>query len=82
MASFFYVYILESLSHPGRYYSGYTGNLQQRLAKHNQGACSHTAKYKPWRIKTAVAFSDQDKALAFERYLKSASGRAFARKRL
>jgi putative endonuclease len=29
-----------------------------------------------------VAFSDEKQALAFEKYLKSASGRAFAKKRL
>jgi hypothetical protein len=39
-------------------------------------------KYTPWRIKTAMAFTDRKKALDFEAYLKSASGRAFAKKRL
>jgi putative endonuclease len=42
----------------------------------------HTAKYKPWRLVSYVAFSDERKAIEFERYLKSASGRAFANKRL
>ena len=32
--------------------------------------------------KTYVAFSDAAQAIAFEKYLKSASGRAFAKKRL
>jgi hypothetical protein len=46
-------------------------------------ARSHTpARYKPWRIKTYVAFSDEKRAVAFEKYLKSGSGRAFANKRL
>ena len=49
---------------------------------HNSGKDPHTLKYKPWRIKTAVAFSDRNQALEFERYLKSPSGRAFAKKRL
>jgi hypothetical protein len=39
----------------------------------------HTSKYRPWRLKTYVAFSDEKQGLAFERYLKSASGRAFAK---
>jgi hypothetical protein len=43
---------------------------------------THTAKHRPWRLKTYVGFSDEPKALAFEKYLKSASGRAFAKKRL
>jgi predicted GIY-YIG superfamily endonuclease len=42
----------------------------------------YTAKYKPWRIKTAIAFTDRNKAFEFERYLKSPSGREFAKKRL
>ena len=36
----------------------------------------------PWRLITYIAFSDEAKAIAFERYLKTASGRAFAKKRL
>ena len=33
-------------------------------------------------MKTYVAFSDETQAFAFEKYLKSGSGRAFAKKRL
>jgi putative endonuclease len=57
-------------------------DLRARLAKHNAGEVSHTSKYKPWQLKTYIAFSDQKRALAFEKYLKSSSGRAFAKKRL
>ncbi|RKY07882.1 MAG: GIY-YIG nuclease family protein, partial [Planctomycetota bacterium] len=42
----------------------------------------HTSKFVPWRVKTAIAFTNNERALAFEKYLKSASGRAFAKKRL
>jgi putative endonuclease len=77
-----YVYILHSLAHPERYYIGITADLQARLEKHNAGEVSHTSKYAPWAIKTYVAFSDERQAFAFEKYLKSASGRAFAKKRL
>jgi putative endonuclease len=52
-----------------------------RLVKHNAGEVSHTSKYGPWR-KTYVAFSDEKQAFEFEKYLKSGSGRAFAKKRL
>jgi len=38
--------------------------------------------YRPWRIKTCIAFSDEKQAHAFEQYLKTQSGRAFAKKRL
>jgi putative endonuclease len=76
-----YVYILESLDSE-HFYVGLTDDLRARLAKHNAGEVPHTSKHGPWRIKTYVAFSDAAQAVAFERYLKSASGRAFAKKRL
>jgi len=41
-----------------------------------------TSKYRPWQLKTYVAFSNEERAVAFEKYLKSGSGRAFAKKRL
>ena len=77
-----YVYLLESVSHPDEAYVGLTDNLKVRVAAHNAGQSPHTAKFKPWRLVTYIAFSDDTKAVAFERYLKSASGRAFAKKRL
>ena len=77
-----YVYILRSLAEPGRFYTGMTDDLRARLRKHNAGDVSHTSKYAPWEIKTYLAFSDPDQALAFEKYLKTASGRAFAKTRL
>lgn len=77
-----YVYILQCLDDPKRYYVGVTADLRSRLQKHNAGEVSHTSKYAPWAIKTYVAFSDEKRAFAFEKYLKSPSGRAFAKKRL
>jgi predicted GIY-YIG superfamily endonuclease len=77
-----YVYILESLSEVGRFYVGCTSDVRARLEKHNSGDVTHTSKYQPWRVKTYIAFSDERQAFNFEKYLKSASGRAFAKKRL
>ena len=77
-----YVYILQSQADPDRFYTGHTDNLGERLKVHNQGKCKHTSKYAPWKIKTTIAFTDKQKALDFERYLKTSSGRAFAKKRL
>ena len=76
-----YVYILESLDSE-HFYVGITDDLRTRLEKHNAGEVPHTSKYGPWWIKTYVAFSDHAQAVAFEKYLKTASGRAFAKKRL
>ena len=73
-----YVYLLESLSNPSEHYVGLTQNLKERLAAHNCGKCSHPSKRAPWRIVVATYFADDEKAIEFERYLKSGSGRAFA----
>ncbi len=75
---FHYVYILKSEVAPERHDIGMTSDLTQRLAAHNSGKVSHTSKFKPWTIETAFAFRDETKASAFERYLKSGSGREFA----
>jgi predicted GIY-YIG superfamily endonuclease len=77
-----YVYILQSIGFPGHFYTGITEDLDERVTRHNGKQVPHTSKYAPWRLKTYVAFSNETQALAFEKYLKSASGRAFAKKRL
>jgi predicted GIY-YIG superfamily endonuclease len=76
-----YVYLIESLVVPEERYVGLTTDLKNRIQQHNAGQSIHTAKFKPWRLVTYLAFSDQAKAESFERYLKSGSGHAFAAKR-
>jgi len=78
----YFVYLLCSIPCPDQTYIGYTTDLKARLTSHNHGKSKHTAKYKPWELVTYTAFSEQSKALSFEKYLKSHSGKAFARKRL
>jgi len=77
----FYVYLLQSVC-GGRRYVGSTKDLKTRLSDHNSGKSSHTAKYRPWELVTYVAFTDAELARAFERYIKSGSGHAFARRHL
>ncbi|MDD3276715.1 MAG: GIY-YIG nuclease family protein [Kiritimatiellales bacterium] len=75
----YYVYILKS-EQGNHHYVGRTADLQACLQTHNQGGCSHTAMFRPWHIETAVAFWNEEKAIAFELYLKSGSGREFSRR--
>jgi putative endonuclease len=75
-----YVYILQTES-GDHFYVGVTDDIGSRLKAHNSGHVPHTSKFGPWLMRTYVAFSDEQRAFAFERYLKSASGRAFATKR-
>ena len=75
-----YVYILRSSSGTDHFYIGVTEDVEARLKEHNAGEVFHTAKFKPWSLKNFIAFEDRAKAFAFEKYLKSASGRAFAKR--
>lgn len=77
---FTYVYILRSRQDASIHYTGCTSDLKARLLKHNKGDVSHTSKYRPWLVETAISFRSREKAAAFEKYLKSGSGRAFATK--
>ena len=80
--SFHYVYILIDEQTGTHHYTGCTDNLNARLKKHNSGEVPHTSKYKPWRIQTAIAFDNKEKAYAFEAYLKTGSGREFSKRHL
>lgn len=76
-----YVYILKSKNHPHQIYIGQTKCVEDRLSTHNNGGSTHTAKYKPWDLVCFISFLEPSKALQFEAYLKSGSGRAFLKKR-
>jgi len=77
----YYVYIIQSKKDYG-YYTGRTKNLQRRLKDHNQGLVKYTSSKRPYIIIWYCGFTNKDKSIAFEKYLKSGSGHAFARKRL
>ena len=74
------VYLIHSLSQPGQTYIGVTSDLDHRLAQHNAGTSSRTSRIGPWELCAAIQFADTRKANAFERYLKTGSGRAFAKR--
>lgn len=76
----FYVYILNFISNPKRFYIGSTSDLKRRLSEHNSVKSIHTNKFILWKIRNYLAFDKQDKAEKFEKYLKSGNGRMFAKK--
>ncbi|MCK4651221.1 GIY-YIG nuclease family protein [Candidatus Babeliales bacterium] len=77
----YYVYLIQSIKNPEKTYAGYTTKLKERLQKHNEGGSVFTSTYRPWKLIIYLAFRDKGKALEFEIYLKSHSGRTFAKKR-
>jgi predicted GIY-YIG superfamily endonuclease len=78
----YYAYILKSTKDPAVFYHGFTSDLRKRLSVHNRGANPSTRAMLPWIVAWYGAFDTEEGARAFEHYLKTASGKAFARKRL
>lgn len=74
------VYILKC--NDGKFYTGFTNNLQRRLKEHEDGKSFSTRYRLPFELVTYIVFCDKQKAYAFEKYLKSGSGIAFRNKRL
>jgi predicted GIY-YIG superfamily endonuclease len=77
----FYVYLLRSLNY-NQTYVGFSRDVQIRLNHHNEGKSPHTSKYKPWKLVTYFGFESESRAREFEKYLKTGSGIAFARRHL
>jgi predicted GIY-YIG superfamily endonuclease len=75
-----FVYVLESLNERGRHYTGLSSDPAGRLDWHNGGLSPHTSKWRPWQLLVSIEFVDATLAIRFEKYLKSGSGRAFAKR--
>lgn len=63
-------------------YTGCTSNIEARLERHSKGQVHYTSSRLPVQLITYINFSDKYKAYEFEKYLKSGSGRAFAKKKI
>ena len=74
------VYILRSDADPMRHYVGVTDDLDGRLHWHNNGPTGHTTQHRPWSVVVSIEFRTEQSAVRFERYLKTGSGRAFAKR--
>jgi putative endonuclease len=75
-----YTYILRSLADSRQRYIGLTDDLDERMRTHTSGGSPHTSRHRPWEVETLIGFKSKDKAVAFERHLKSGSSFAFAKK--
>ena len=75
-----FVYVVKNAAPIPRFYVGLTADVNERLEDHNAGRCPHTAKYRPWQRHIVFEFAEEPRAIRFERYLKSGSGRAFAKR--
>lgn len=76
----YYTYILKLKSN--KYYVGHSSNLKQRLTTHKSGGVSTTKGCKNIKLIFYASFQNKNKAIKFEKYLKSSSGFAFRNKHL
>jgi predicted GIY-YIG superfamily endonuclease len=74
-----YVYFLELNN--GDIYVGSTDDLRRRFNYHQSGQVISTRRYVPAVLRSYVAVTDEAAARRLERYFKSGSGKAFAKKR-
>jgi predicted GIY-YIG superfamily endonuclease len=76
----FYVYILQCAD--GKHYVGYTADFRKRMIRHRRGEVNYTSSRLPVTVVVVIGVPDKYIAIRLEDYLKSGSGRAFARKHL
>lgn len=80
MNNFYYVYILHCKD--GMPYTGFTKNLKDRMSRHRRGSVPAIKNRRPIKLVTYIGFDDKYRAIAYEKYLKTGSGRAVLHKRL
>ena len=68
-----YSYILRSLQN-GRFYYGSTGNLDERVAKHNSGKVRSTKAYRPWVVHYVEEYETKGEACRRELFFKTIDG--------
>jgi predicted GIY-YIG superfamily endonuclease len=76
----YYFYVL--ICFDNSLYTGFTENLEERFRRHENGQVPATKPRLPIKLIFYCGFINKYKALQFEKYLKSGSGRAFAKKHL
>jgi putative endonuclease len=77
-----YAYIIRSVNYPDKFYYGSTADLKKRIEVHNRGGNTSTRPFRIWALVWYGGFPCKQTAEEFEKYLKTASGKAFTRKRL
>jgi putative endonuclease len=72
----YFVYILKSLK-DGSYYIGHTGNLEERVDRHNQGRSQYTSGKLPWKLIYHEVFDSKREAIRREREIKGKRDREY-----
>lgn len=81
MGKYHYVCVLRS-QNDGKFYVGYTKNLEKRLEEHNSGRVRSTKERRPMKLIYWEGCIDQQDATRREKYLKSAWGKRYIKERV
>ncbi|MHC1703862.1 MAG: GIY-YIG nuclease family protein [Tenuifilaceae bacterium] len=73
-----YIFLCADNTH----YTGCTSNINERIVRHNKGQVAYTKSRLPVKLIFYANFTSKYRAYEFEKYLKTGSGRAFAKKHL
>ncbi len=76
-----YVYVIRSLANR-TLYVGISKEIERRLKEHNQGKSKYTQSYRPWELIYKEVCQDYKSARKREKYLKSAAGKNFIKKKI
>ena len=76
----YFTYVLLSLKN-GDLYVGSTGDVDNRLKKHNTGKVRSTKTNRPWRLLEYYTFNARSEAVRHEHFLKSHQQKELIRKR-
>lgn len=75
-----FVYIIQSIGQPAAYYVGLTSDVGARLSTHNGPIATYRSESPLEKTCIVVGFDEEQPAILFEKYLKTGSGREFARR--
>lgn len=81
MPQFYYTYVLRSLA-DGKFYTGYTRDLRERIQQHQNGTVNSTKRRLPVELVYYEAGQNQQDATRREKYLKSTWGKRYLKLRL
>lgn len=77
----FYTYVLQSKT-DGKFYTGFTSDLEKRLNEHNSGKVNSTKRRIPFQLIYFEFCINIDDAIHREKYLKSTYGKRYIKNRL
>jgi len=78
---YYYTYVLQS-DNDGKFYTGYTNDIERRFEEHNKGYVESTKDRRLFKLIYFEAYLSQKDATHTEKYLKSYHGKMFLGNRL